>query len=110
MLLGDFMDLEIEMKEEYHLPPVKRARWQRIAYLLWKNGGTFVLPDIAIALGQHKNLKPLEVKELFEYKAIVFGASFYTSIWDEVYIPKITEYMAGLDVKKKLLEDQVKYN
>ena len=104
------MEQEVELKEEYHLPAVKRKRWERIAYLLWKNGKTFVMQDVAIALGKHHNLTAMEIKELFEYKAIIFGASMYTSIWDEQYIPLVQDYMNGLDIKKQLFENQVKYN
>lgn len=110
MLLSDFLDEPVEMREERHLPVVTVCRWERIALLLWKNGGHFQLGVCNHGLAKHKTMSGLEVMELFEFKALLFGASLYTQIWEEVYIPKVQARFVELDARRKLGEKQVKWN
>ncbi len=110
MILHEFLDQLVEQREEMHTPVVKVQIWERIAFLLWKNGGTFVLPICNHGLAPHPSMSGIETMELFEYKALLYGAGMYTQVYELEYLPRIQARMKELDEKKKLTAKQVKWN
>lgn len=110
MLLGEFLEAEVEHRSEMHLPVIKMKRWEYIALLLWKNGGHFSIGICNHGLAKHRTMTGLQVMELFEFKALLFGAAMYTDIWEMEYIPLVQERFKELDARRKKMEYNVKWN
>lgn len=110
MLLDEFLEQDVEYREEMHYPVVTMKRWEYIALLLWKNGGTFNLGVCNRGLASHPTMTGLQVMELFEFKSVLFGAGMYSEQWEMEYIPKVKERFIELDAKKKRMEEIVKWN
>ena len=110
MHLEDWLNEEVEQRAEGHLQVTYVPRWKRIALLLWKNGGTFKLPICARGLAPHKRMHGVETMELFEFKAVIFGASMYSDIWEMKYIPMIEDYFKVLDKRQQKTINQIKLN
>jgi hypothetical protein len=110
MLLDEFLEQEVEYREEMHYPVVLMKRWEYIALLLWKNGGNFNIGVCNTGLARHRTMTGLQVMELFEFKAVLFGAGMYSGLWDLEYVPKVQKRFKELDEHKKRMDDIVKWN